>query len=157
MSEKGRIRHKTTLNLIDAFNRLWVDQEIQFQCRSLSDPPLSEIELKYKMAWVWKPLFWCLILYNIGYIQMIVDNRWQNWCQNVWQSSWQNMRLFSWRKFEKLVAKLTSFDLWYRHLLQILARSSCPLILTCKIYSRAVCRFFANGPGWRLQCKQIKQ
>ena len=47
MSEKGRIRHKTTLNLNDAiFNRLWIDLEIQFQIRSMSDPIFSDIDFK---------------------------------------------------------------------------------------------------------------
>ena len=31
------------------------DQEIQFQSRSLSDPPLSDIDFKNKTTWVWSP------------------------------------------------------------------------------------------------------
>ena len=44
---KSRIRHRTTLNLNDAIsNQFWVDLEIQFQSRSMSDPTLSEINFK---------------------------------------------------------------------------------------------------------------
>jgi len=46
---KRRIRHKTTLNLNDViFDRFWVDLEIQFQSRSMSDPSLSDIDFKDK-------------------------------------------------------------------------------------------------------------
>ena len=49
---KRRIRHRTILNLNDLiFNRFRLDPEIQFQSRSLSDPPLSDIDFKNKMAW----------------------------------------------------------------------------------------------------------
>ena len=42
-----------SMNLNDLiFNRLWVDLEIQFLSRSFSDPPLSDIDFKNKMAWV---------------------------------------------------------------------------------------------------------
>jgi len=34
----------------------WVDLEIQMQSRSISDPPLSDIDLKNKMTWVWTSL-----------------------------------------------------------------------------------------------------
>ena len=56
---KGRIRHRTTLNLNDGiFNRFWVDLEIvvQFKSRCISDPTLSDIDSKNKMAWVWTTL-----------------------------------------------------------------------------------------------------
>ena len=54
---KSRIRHRTTLNLNNAiFNRFWVDLEIKFQSRSMSDPPLSDINFKNKMARVWTTL-----------------------------------------------------------------------------------------------------
>ena len=53
---KSRIRHLTTLNLNEAtLNRFWVDLEIQFQGRSMSDPShptLSDNDFKNKMAWV---------------------------------------------------------------------------------------------------------
>ena len=47
---KSRIRHRTTLNLNHIFNRFWFDPEIQFQSRSMSDPPLSDIDFNNKMA-----------------------------------------------------------------------------------------------------------
>jgi len=51
---KRRIRHRTTLNLnfflIDS--KLIEDDIIQIESRSLSDPPLSDIDFKNKMAWV---------------------------------------------------------------------------------------------------------
>ena len=51
---KSQIRHRTTLNWNDAiFNRFWVDLEIQFLSRSMSDPPVSVIYFKNKTAWVW--------------------------------------------------------------------------------------------------------
>ena len=44
---KRRIRHRTTLNLNDViFNRFLVYLELQFQIRSMSDPPLSDIYFK---------------------------------------------------------------------------------------------------------------
>ena len=53
--ENSRFRHTTTLNLNHAiFNRFWVDLEIQFQSRSMSDPTLSDF--KNKMDWVWTTL-----------------------------------------------------------------------------------------------------
>ena len=43
---KKRIRHRTTLNLNDPTpNRFWVDLEIEFQSRSMSDPTFSDIEV----------------------------------------------------------------------------------------------------------------
>ena len=54
---KGRIRHETTLNLIDAiFNRFLIDLEIQFQSRSMSDPTFSDIDFRNKVAWAWTTL-----------------------------------------------------------------------------------------------------
>ena len=51
---KSRIRHITTLNLNDViFNQFLFDKEIHFQSRSMSDPTLSDIDLKNKMARVW--------------------------------------------------------------------------------------------------------
>jgi len=48
---KGRIRHKTTLNLNDAIlKRLWIDLEIPFQSRSISDPTFSDIDFENKIA-----------------------------------------------------------------------------------------------------------
>ena len=47
---KSRIRHKTTLNL----NLQTILS--QFQRRYLSDPTLSDMELKNKMDWVWTTL-----------------------------------------------------------------------------------------------------
>ena len=42
-----------TLNSNDpTLNRFWVDLEIEFQNRSLSDPTFSDIDFKDKMAWV---------------------------------------------------------------------------------------------------------
>ena len=42
-----------SLNLNNAiFNRFWVDSEIQYQSRSMSDPPFSDIDFKNKMAWL---------------------------------------------------------------------------------------------------------
>ena len=50
---KGRIRHRTTLNLHKViFNRFGVDLEIQFQRRCMSDPTLSDIDFRNKMTWV---------------------------------------------------------------------------------------------------------
>ena len=50
---KKRIRNRTTMNLNDLiFSRFSVDLEIQFQSRSISDRPLSDIDFKNKMAWV---------------------------------------------------------------------------------------------------------
>ena len=44
---KRRIRHITTLNLnYLIFGRFWVDVEIQFQSRSMSDPTFSDIDFK---------------------------------------------------------------------------------------------------------------
>ena len=41
------------MNLNDLiFSRFSVDLEIQFQSRSISDRPLSDIDFKNKMAWV---------------------------------------------------------------------------------------------------------
>ena len=41
---KRRIRHRTTLNLNDLiFSRFELDLKIQYQSRSMSDPPLSDI------------------------------------------------------------------------------------------------------------------
>ena len=37
--------HRTTLNTT-VFNLFWIDLEIQFQSRCMSDPPLSDIDLK---------------------------------------------------------------------------------------------------------------
>ena len=50
----SRIRHRTTLNFeLRHFNRFGVDLEIHhsFQSRSMSDPTLSDINFKNKMAW----------------------------------------------------------------------------------------------------------
>ena len=50
---KRRIRHRTALKL-----NFWIDsksiedEDIQIQSRSMSDPPLTDIDFKYKMAWV---------------------------------------------------------------------------------------------------------
>ena len=50
---KSRIRHRTTMHFNDAvFNWFWVDLEIQFQSRSMSDPSLADIDFKNKMVWV---------------------------------------------------------------------------------------------------------
>ena len=50
---KRRIRHRTTLDLNNViFNRFGVDLEMQFQRRCMSDPTLSDIDFKNKMAWV---------------------------------------------------------------------------------------------------------
>ena len=58
---KSRIRHRTTLNINDLILcRFWVDVEIQFQSRSISDPTLSDIDFKNKMAWVWTTFNWKL-------------------------------------------------------------------------------------------------
>ena len=54
---KSRIRHRTILNLNDLiFSPFWVDEDIQFQSRSMSDPTLSDIDFKNKIAWVWSIL-----------------------------------------------------------------------------------------------------
>ena len=59
---KIRIRYKTTLKLNDEnLDRLKIDDVIQFQSRSMSDPPLADIDCKNKMALVWatlKKVFW---------------------------------------------------------------------------------------------------
>ena len=48
---KSGIRHRTTVNLNDIiFNRFGVDLEIEFQSRCMSDPSLSDIDFKNKMA-----------------------------------------------------------------------------------------------------------
>ena len=47
---KSRIRHRTTLNLNELiFSRFRGDLEIQFQSRSMSGPPLSDIDFKNKI------------------------------------------------------------------------------------------------------------
>ena len=54
---KSWIRHRMTLNLIDAiYNRFWVDLEIKFLSRSMSGPTLSDIYFKNIMVWVWTTL-----------------------------------------------------------------------------------------------------
>ena len=54
---KSRIRHGTNLKLNDEFlDRLKIDRMIQIQNRSMSDPTLSNIDFKNKMAWVWTTL-----------------------------------------------------------------------------------------------------
>ena len=51
--QKSRIRHTTILNLNDAiFNQFLADLGIKFQSRSMSDPPLSDIDFRNKMALV---------------------------------------------------------------------------------------------------------
>ena len=53
MSERGGSHTRTILKLNELiFNRFWVDLEIQFLSRSMSDPPLSDIDFKNKMDWV---------------------------------------------------------------------------------------------------------
>ena len=51
---KSRIRHRTTLNLNDVVIDIESIEKliIQFQRRCLSVPPLSDIDLKNKTAWV---------------------------------------------------------------------------------------------------------
>ena len=50
---KIRIQYKTTLKLNDeTLDRLKIDDVIQIQSRSMSDPPLSDIGFKNKMACV---------------------------------------------------------------------------------------------------------
>ena len=54
---KKRIRHRTTLKLnfqIDP--KSTEDQVLKIQSRAKSDPPLSDIDSKNKMAWVWTTL-----------------------------------------------------------------------------------------------------
>ena len=57
---KSRIRHTTTLKVNNEFlNRLKIDFQdgvIQIQSRYMSDPSLSEIDFKNKMASVWTTL-----------------------------------------------------------------------------------------------------
>ena len=54
---KRRIRDRTTLDLNDlVFKWFWIDLEIQFHSRSMSDPALSDIDFKNKMALVWTTL-----------------------------------------------------------------------------------------------------
>ena len=54
---KSRIRQRTTVNLNDIiFNRFGVDLEIEFQGRCMSDPSLSDIDFKNKMATIWTTL-----------------------------------------------------------------------------------------------------
>ena len=53
---KSRNRHRTTPKLHDEFlDRLEIDWKFKFS-RSMSDPPLSDIDFKNKMAWVWTTL-----------------------------------------------------------------------------------------------------
>ena len=55
--EKGRIRHTTTLKLNDEFlDRLKIDDVIEIQSRSMSDPTFSDIDFKIKMVWIWTTL-----------------------------------------------------------------------------------------------------
>ena len=51
---KKRIRHTSTLKLNDEFldSKSIGDNVILFQRRSMSVPPLSDIDFKNKMAWV---------------------------------------------------------------------------------------------------------
>ena len=37
-------------------SRFWVDQDVEFQSRFISDPCLSDIDFKNKMVWVWTTL-----------------------------------------------------------------------------------------------------
>ena len=51
---KSRIRHRTTLKLNFKIDSKSIgDEDIQVQSRSMSDPTLSDIDFKDKMAWVW--------------------------------------------------------------------------------------------------------
>ena len=52
---KGRIRPITTLNL-NLQSILSRSKIIQFHRRYMSDPALSDMDLKNKMAWVWTTL-----------------------------------------------------------------------------------------------------
>ena len=47
---KSRIRHKTTLKLNDKFLDVLNGSVIQFKKRSMSDPTLSDIDFKMKVA-----------------------------------------------------------------------------------------------------------
>ena len=50
---KKRIRHRTTQKLnLQTDSKSIEDEDIEIQSRSMSDPPLSDIDFKYKMAWV---------------------------------------------------------------------------------------------------------
>ena len=50
-----RIRHWTTLNLNDKFpDRVKIDWI--YKSRFMSDPPLSDIDFKNELAWVWTTL-----------------------------------------------------------------------------------------------------
>ena len=72
---KSRIRHITTLNLNNIFQSILSRSRNSSlnQCRCMSDPTLSDVDFKNKMAWVWTTLnnsetnlgeLW--ILYRIG-------------------------------------------------------------------------------------------
>ena len=53
---KSLIRHRTTLKLNDEFLDRLQDDVIQIQSRCMSDQPLSDIDLKNEMTWVWNIL-----------------------------------------------------------------------------------------------------
>jgi len=56
LSERVGSDLKTTLKSKDEFlDRLKIDLKIQIQSRDMSDPTLSDIDFKDKMAWVWSP------------------------------------------------------------------------------------------------------
>ena len=89
---KSRIRHKTTLNLnYIIFNWLRVGQGFQFQSRSMSNPTLSDIDFKNKLAWVWSTLKYVWIptgdkllnvkLWTIS-LRSRVNGRWSTGCRS---------------------------------------------------------------------------
>ena len=89
---KSRIWHKTIMNLNDViFNRFRVDFEILQSCCT-SDPTLSDIDFKNKMAWSELPLnymrllekqaLWWFCIYTSRYtatvaIKRAIDFRWK--------------------------------------------------------------------------------
>ena len=51
---KGRIRHRTTTNFEwRHFQSILKADFIQIESRSKSEPPLSDIDFKNKMPWIW--------------------------------------------------------------------------------------------------------
>jgi len=80
---KSRIQHLTTLNLNEATsNRFWLDLEIQFQSRPVSDPTFSDIDFKNKMAWVWTTLkiIFIFTIWHLIALTMILSVRFIHFC-----------------------------------------------------------------------------
>ena len=101
---KGRIRHTTTLNLHKViFNRFGVDLEIQFQSRCMSDPTLSDIDFRNKMAWVWTTLNLNEIFHRKSHLTGNTAGLWSREMSNFWNHRKWVIMTFSNRKWLILI------------------------------------------------------